>query len=220
MATFRCSIFAVFFLSIVSSGCIPHAAPTLFIPFGAPHTAPESGSILGVGLGSGAVLFTEGHGGGHGWLGRWRYGLTSSMDLGLDVIGVQRSDRGALGGKLGSRWKFHDALCFDAGIGVTDDSKGKSVAGSIGIIIGTPDEHRRWGYYGGLSVTRAIAVTNKDDYPNSWYFMGSAGAIARPTDWFQVIVEGGAGAVVIPEFDPGMALYIGMGIAVNINPED
>lgn len=189
------------------------------MPFGGPETAPEHGSLVGLGVGSGAELFPQGHSGGHGWIGRWRYGISEQVDAGIDVLGVQRMDRMAFMGKGAVRIRIADYARVDVGLGAVDDSFGKSIGGDLGIVIGTVDTASPWNYYCGLQTAGAVSVTNQDELPSTFYLLGIAGTAARPVPWMSLIFEGGMGPIVVDGHgDIGLGLYLGAGMLFNIPP--
>jgi hypothetical protein len=62
-------------------------------------------------------LFPGAHYGGAGWLGRWRQGLGGGFDLGLDAMGVQHGDQGAIDLKIAGRYQLSSHVRLEVGVG-------------------------------------------------------------------------------------------------------
>jgi hypothetical protein len=79
-------------LMIFLTGCVTFARPAPMMTFGGSQTTAKGTSDAGLALGVGAALYRDGHSGGQGWLGRYRYGLGKKWDIGIDAMGISHSD--------------------------------------------------------------------------------------------------------------------------------
>jgi len=55
--------------------------------------------------------------GGSGWFGRWRYGLTNKLDVGVDGMGAAHGDTGTFNFKVAARYKASDSTRIELGFG-------------------------------------------------------------------------------------------------------
>ncbi|MGA2612990.1 MAG: hypothetical protein ABSG38_06015 [Spirochaetia bacterium] len=113
------------------------------------------------------------HHGGTGWLGRWRQGLGGGFDLGLDAMGVQHGDQGAIDLKIAGRYHLSSHVRLELGVGGADDSTGKSLSAEVGLTAGTDRSERSWNYYGSLRLAGA------NGYPGDVFGSGAHGAACR-----------------------------------------
>jgi hypothetical protein len=123
----------VFCLWFVSAGCVTFAPPSPLVTFGGPKTTEKGTSEAAIAMGTGFALFENAHSGGLGWFGRYKYGFGDKFDLGIDALGVVHSDKGTLTAKLAGRYQVRDNLRLEAGLGVADDSDGKSLNSDLGL---------------------------------------------------------------------------------------
>lgn len=183
---------------------------------GGPATAPAGGAEVGLGAGSGGSLFPGEHATGHGWFGRYRYGLSERADLGVDLLGVTQSDNAALTGKLALRYRLRPHWRIEGGVGVADASNGKSANVDLGLTVGSLRPERWWDYYGSIRVSAAHGypgslVGNGDKAPpDDAVFIASAGASIRIQPNIHFVMEGGYGAIEIRGVsNVGQAIYLG-----------
>lgn len=192
------------------------AAPPPLMTVGGPATAPAGGAEVGLGAGSGGSLFPGAHATGHGWFGRYRYGVSERADLGVDLLGVTQSDNAALTGKLALRYRLRPHWRIEGGVGVADASNGKSANADLGLTVGSLRPERWWDYYGSMRVSAAHGypgnlVGNGDKVPpDDAVFIGSAGASIRIQSNIHFVMEGGYGAIEIRGVsNVGQAIYLG-----------
>lgn len=127
------------------ASCAPFAPPSPLVTFGGPKTVAESHSEVGLAVGTGWALFPNAHSGGQGWFGRYKRGITDNFDFGVDAIGVVRSDKGTFTAKAVGRYFVRNNLRIEGGLGLADDSDGKSLNTDIALTCGTTAP-RIWNY--------------------------------------------------------------------------
>jgi len=201
------------------------APPPPLMTIGGPATAPVGGAEVALGSGSGASLFPGVHGTGHGWFGRYRYGLSERTDLGVDMLGVQYSDKGTLTGKLSLRYRLRPHWRIEGGLGVADDSNGKSANADLGLTVGSLRPERWWEYYGAIRVGGAhgypgnILGSGDTAPPDDAVFIGTAGASIRVQPNIHFVMEGGYGAILVRGVsDVGQAVYLGACLLMTAGP--
>ncbi len=218
---------------IILGGCVTFAPPSPLYTYGGPQTTPEGTSEAVVAVGSGVTLFEEGHAGGTGWLGRYKYGVSDQLDLGFDFSGVQRNDGGYFGAKLASRYQLTENTRLELALGVADDSDGKSLNGDLAYTIGTIKD-RNWNYYSSLRLAYAhgypgnalVLPGQRNDEsdsiapPNTFFTLINIGAQGEVNENQKVIFEGGYGYVFPNGEDVGPALYVSVGVLLQIGEEN
>jgi hypothetical protein len=220
---FRYLFIATFAASM--AGCRIMAPPAPMMTMGSPATAPAGGAEMAIGLGTGASLFPGGHGTGHGWFGRYRYGLGQRLDLGMDLVGAGYGDDRTLTGKLALRYRVSPHWRIEAGLGAADDSNGKSANADVGVTVGSIRPDWWWDYYGAVRVGGAYGLhgdilgSGDEAPPSDALFIGTAGATIRIQPNIRFVIEGGYGAILIQGVnDVGQALYIGAGLLMTAGP--
>ncbi|MGI9552999.1 MAG: hypothetical protein ACR2MT_17470 [Aurantibacter sp.] len=125
----RCFSRAITLISMVimSVSCVTIAPPSPLVTYGGPKTTPKKVSEAAVAVGTAVALFDGAHAGAWGWFGRYKYGISEKVDLGIDFSGASRNDGGYIGAKLASRYQLTDRSRLEFGIGAADDSDGKSL---------------------------------------------------------------------------------------------
>ncbi len=68
---------------------------------------------------------------------------------GIDAIGVVRNDKGTFTTKLVGRYQLHNDFRLEVGLGVADDSDGKSLNADVALTWGTIKQNN-WNYYASL----------------------------------------------------------------------
>jgi len=217
----RWVIFIISGLSLLVSACVSHAVPPPLLTFGGPQTAPSGGSLVGLGMGSGAELFPGAHAGGHAWFGRWRYGLSPSSEIGLDILAGPRGDKSFATFQAAFRHRVGERAAIGFGLGAADDSDGKSVGAVIGAEWRISRRTVPWSFYGALHGAGAFCLTrtqNETPRPHALYFIGALGATAQPIPWLRFIFEGGLGPVFVRgQKNIGLGIYAGCGISLDIH---
>lgn len=190
--------FLILFLIV---GCSTFAPPSPLVTYGGPETVPESHSEVGLALGTGWTLFPNAHAGGQGWFGRYKYGITDHFDFGIDVIGIVRNDKGTFTAKSAGRYQLRNDLRFEAGLGIADDSDGKSLNADVALTWGTIKQSH-WNYYLSLRLGAAKGFPGNvfgsgDQTPADALFpIVNLGAQGRVSEVQRFIFEGGYGYVV------------------------
>lgn len=209
------------------SGCATFAPPIPLLTFGGPKTVAPHHWELGIGAGSGAMAFKDSFGGGSGYLGRWRTGLSSKLDIGIDVMGVQHGGNGTFTFKPAIRYQAADCLRVEAGVGAADDSDGKSIGGDLGFVVGTAREHTPWDFYGALRFAGSLGFNDKnhrtaragENEPPSDAGFGllSAGSSARISPSSRFITEAGFGVVYVSKTrEYGQMMYLSVGVLFDV----
>jgi hypothetical protein len=171
-------------------------------------------------------LFEGSHSGGIGWFGRYKYGLCEKFDLGIDAIGFAHSDNSTFTTKLTARYQLRKNLRLEGGIGVADDSDGKSVNSDLGLTLGTPENENPWNTYATLRFGYAMglpgnAVFSDDESdsiapPDAGIVILNIGRQGRINGNMKFIFEGGWGYIYPYNHEPGVALYLACGMLFNI----
>jgi hypothetical protein len=212
----------MYLVLVALSGCVSFAPPPPIATFDGPATAGRGKWELGLGAGTGVALFPGAHGPGHAWFGRARYGVTDDVDLGIDVLGVDRGDKQSFTGKFAARWNPAPYLRLEVGAGVADDSDGKSANGDIAMIVGTPHREGTWRFYGGPRLATAygfpgdLVGSGMTAPPPDVIGVITVGASARIDDHLRFVIETGAGALWVEhQSHLGIAHYLGVGLVVH-----
>ena len=212
----------LFFLLLFIGGCTSFAPPSPLVTFGGPAVVDTSQSEVGLAVGTGSVLFPGAHSGGQGWFGRYKHGIAQNFDLGVDAVGIARSDKGTLTAKLVGRYQASRNVRLECGLGLADDSDGKSVNGDIAVTCGTVREGP-WNYYASLRLGAAKGYPGSalfgsgDQTPaNALFPIINLGTQARVQNNERFIIEGGFG-YIIPEHErAGPTIYLSCGLLFDI----
>ena len=214
-------------VAATGSGCVTMAPPPPMATFGGPETVRRGASEVGLAAGSGGQLFPGAHATGHAWFGRWRYGVTDRLDLGVDLMGVQHAADATVTAKGAARYALRPRLRVEAGLGAADDSQGKSLHGDAGVTTGTLRPDATWNFYTSLRAAAArgypgrvccqSGATGDAAPPNSIIALGAIGATARVVPGIRFVVEGGYGPVWVKgRHDSGEVVYLGMGLLLDV----
>ena len=212
----------VFCLCIISAGCVSFAPPSPLVTYGGPKTTEKGTSEVAIAMGTGFALFENAHSGGQGWFGRYKYGIDDKFDIGIDAVGIVRSDKGTLTAKLAGRYQVEDDLRLEGGIGVADDSDGKSLNSDLGLTWGTINENRLWNYYSTIRVGVAkgypgdIFGSGTIAPPNVLIGLVNLGTQGKIIDNHKFIFEGGFGYIFPDNHKPGTLIYLSCGLLFNI----
>ncbi|HEY9166797.1 MAG TPA: hypothetical protein VIS48_11605 [Candidatus Kryptonia bacterium] len=202
-------------------GCTTFAPPSPLMTFGGPKTVQESHSEAAVAVGTGFGLFPGAHSGAMGWFGRYKRGVTDKFDLGVDAVGVVRSDKGTLTAKVAGRYQLRPRLRLELGLGAADDSDGKSLNGDIGLTVGTIDREF-WNYYASLRLGAAKGYPGNifgtgDIAPTDALFpiinFGAQGNISKNQEF---VYEGGFGYIIPRASSAGALIYLSCGLLFDI----
>jgi hypothetical protein len=198
-------------------GCSSFAPPSPLVTYGGPKTVPESHSEVGLALGTGWALFPNAHSGGHGWFGRYKYGIADDFDLGIDAVGVVRNDKGTLTAKSSARYQLRRDMRFEAGLGIADDSDGKSLNADVALTWGTIKQSR-WNYYLSLRLGAARGFPGNvfgsgDQTPADALFpILNLGTQGRISEVQRFIFEGGYGYVISRGQTGAPLIYLSCGL--------
>jgi hypothetical protein len=226
---FRSFRLAVLFVALTccrtdAQDCRTIAASPPLATLDGPATVERGESELAFGAGFGGTLFDCTHKTGSAWFGRMRRGMTDRIDLGADMLVVQHQDKGTATAKIALRYQAGPRLRLEAGIGVADDSDGKSLNADTGITTGTI-RNTTWnrfaalrfaaahGYRGDVCCFSGAAGTNVP--PGNYLVLGSIGATARVGDSARFVYEAGFGQVFAHFTDrdqPGKVFYLNIGV--------
>ena len=214
----------LFVLIISISSCVTFAPPSPLMTYGGPEITPKSISEVALGVGTGVALFDSSHAGAQGWFGRYKHGISEKFDLGIDIAGAKRNEGLFLSTKLASRYELTKNSRLELGIGVADDSDGKSFNGDVAYTIGTTKD-RSWNYYSSLRVGYAKGVASNyivlpgqaqlnDSIPppNTTFLLLNLGAQGKITQNQKFIFEGGYGYIFPKGEKRGPAFYVSAGL--------
>lgn len=205
------------------TGCETFAPPSPLVTFGGPAVVDTGHSEVGLAVGTGGVLFPGGHSGGQGWFGRYKRGIAEDFDLGIDATGIVRSDKETLTAKLVGRYQASRHIRLECGLGLADDSDGKSVNGDAAVTFGTVKEST-WNYYGSLRLGASkgypgdvLFGAGGDQAPtNSLFPLVNFGTQAKVAANEKFIFEGGFG-YVIPRLErAGTMIYLSCGLLFDL----
>lgn len=208
----------IFLFMMTTQGCVVFAPPAPMVTFGGPETTPHGQSEVGLGIGSGAVLFEGAHSGGIGYLLRYKYGLTEKYDLGVDAIGVARADKSTYTIKVANRYQLSPNWRLEGGIGVADDSDGKSLNGDAGITWGTLAENKPWNFYSTFRLGAAkgypgdLFGEGEEAPPNTLFTILNLGTQANISTHQKFIFEGGYGYIFPDGEKAGPIIYLSGGL--------
>jgi len=134
--------------------------------------------------------------------------------------------------KLASRIELNKNSRLELGIGVADDSDGKSINGDIAYTIGTiKNEH--WNFYSSLRLAYAKGVasnfvvlpgqTQLNDSippPNTSFILINLGTQGKISDHQKIIFEGGYGYIFPKGENKGPMFFLSVGLLFNIGKEE
>jgi len=215
------------------SSCVTFAPPPPMLTYGGPETTPKNCSETAIAVGTGAALFDRAHTGAQGWFGRYKYGISEKIDLGIDLMGAKRNEGLLLSTKITSRYQLSKHSRLELGIGVADDSAGKSLNGDVAITFGTVRD-KSWNFYTSLRLGYAKGVASNfvvlpgqdrlnDSIPppNTTIALINLGAEGKISKHQKFILEGGYGRIFPKGEISGPAFYLSVGMAFIIGePEE
>jgi hypothetical protein len=217
-------LFVAGLVASITTGCVTMAAPPPVATLGGPSVVSAGHSEVGIGVGSGASLFPGAHTGGDAWLGRWRQGLGSGFDLGLDALGARHADKGTFTFKVAGRCQLGEHTRLEAGVGGADDSDGKSLNADLALTLGTTSR-RSWNFYTSLRLAAAkgfpgdLFGTGTTAPPDDVLGIAAVGASGRISNTGQFVAEAGIGpALVRGTRDIGVVIYVGAGLLFDVGP--
>ncbi len=209
---------------LLLSGCVTFAPPSPMLTYGGPSTTDAGKSEAVLAFGTGVALFEGAHAGAQGWFGRYKYGVSSRTDVGIDILGAKRNEGLYLSLKGAARYQLQEHLRFEVGAGVADDSDGKSINGDIALTVGTTKD-KSWNYYSSLRLGYAKGypgdVIFADETPlaedmiappDAMIGLINIGSEGRVSDNQSFIFEGGYGYVFPKGKDRGPVFYLSAGL--------
>lgn len=215
--------------SMFFTSCVMFAPPSPMLTYGGPETTPKKSSELALGLGTAGVRFEGAHTPAQGWFGRYKYGLSHKLDIGLDMLGARRNGGQYFGVKSIGRYQLTDYSRLEVGIGAADDSDGKSINGDMVFTVGTTRDKEwnyysslRYGYSKGFAGNAAFAddspVNQFDNIvpPNAHFLLINLGAEAEVSINQKFIFEGGYGYVILSSNESAPVFFISIGILFNV----
>src|ERR1035437_8726951 len=110
-----------------------------------PGTTPARANEVAFAAGAWGNLFPApcAHETGVNWFGRWDLGLTHRLDWGFDFQGTEHSSFQSLSATMTARYELLKNLRLETGIGLGDDTEGKSLTGEVGATMGIPGGKRK-----------------------------------------------------------------------------
>lgn len=218
-------LFLIFF-SLVS--CVTIAPPSPLVTFGGPEITAKQSSEAAIGVGTAAALFDGSHTGATGYFGRFKYGISEKIDLGIDFAGASRNNGQYLGLKIATRYQLTDYSRLEFAIGGADDSSGKSLNTDLAYTIGTIKD-RPWNFYTSARVSyihgfasdvislpgQNIGDGNSIAPPNTVIAILNLGAQGRINENQRIIFEGGYGYIFPENLRKGPTFYISTGLVFN-----
>jgi hypothetical protein len=223
--------------ALEAQDCRTVAAPPPLLTFGGPATVAPGEFESAFGSALSGTLFDCTHKLGSGWFGRWRRGMTDRVDLGADIQVIQHNDKGAVTAKLAARFQLRKRLRLEVGVGVADDSDGKSLNTDVGLTTGSLADKPRThfasirlaaarGYPGDVccfaSGRTGSDVGGTSVPPTNYQVIGTLGATARISDNARFVYECGFGRILAHFSDrteTGRVLYISVGLLFRIRKE-
>lgn len=204
-------------------GCVSFAPPSPLVTFGGPAVVDTAQSEVGLAVGTGVAMFPGAHSGGQGWFGRYKRGIAPNFDLGVDAVGIVRSDKETLTAKVVGRYQVSRNVRLEAGLGLADDSDGKSVNGDVAVTFGTVRE-TTWNYYGSLRLGAAKGYPGDilfggggDQAPvNALFPIVNLGTQAKVAANERFIFEGGFGCIFPEQQRAGALIYLSCGMLFDI----
>jgi hypothetical protein len=206
-------------------GCRDIATIPPILTFGGPGTAPAKGNEVGFAAGAYGSLFPApcAHETGIDWFGRWRYGISNRFDLGADFQGAEHSSDQVLAVKLAARYALLRNLRLEAGVGLGDDTEGKSLNAEVGATAGIPTMDKNWESYASIRLAAAHGYAGKvfglgtSVPPGALVPMASFGATAHVAENMRWIFEAGGGGILSREhLNAGMFVYVSTGLSFTV----
>ena len=218
------------FLLICFTNCVTIAPPSPMVTYGGPKVTPKNTSETAIAFGTGAALFDGAHTGAQGWFGRYKYGINDNWDIGMDILGAKRNDGLYLSLKGATRYQLSEQSRLELGIGVADDSSGKSLNGDIAYTIGTIKD-KPWNFYTSFRLGYAKGVRKnfitlsgqttieRDSIapPNTFIGLINVGAQGKINAHQKFIFEGGYGYIFPKGEKSGPAFYLSVGLVFKID---
>lgn len=207
------------------NGCVTIAPPSPMVTFGGPEVSGKGVTELVGAAGTGISFFDENEIAEHGWFGRVRHGVSERWDIGADVFGYSFENRTAMSAKLSARYQLMPRIRLDGGIGLGDDSRGRSINGDLGLTIGTVRPDRVWDVYGSVRYGYAHGIAGSLISPETaevtaplhvTTVMLNLGAQARLTPHLRLVAETGLGQLFPSSGGHGAVLYLGAGMMLRL----
>ena len=186
-----------------------------------PGTTPARANEVAFAAGAWGNLFPApcAHETGVNWFGRWDLGLTHRLDWGFDFQGTEHSSFQSLSATMTARYELLKNLRLETGIGLGDDTEGKSLTGEVGATMGIPGGKRNgWAPYASVRLAAARGRSGRpfagsNVPPGAVVPMASIGASARVSENMRWVVEGGSGGILSREHtDAGAFVYVAVGL--------
>jgi hypothetical protein len=202
-------------------GCKDIATIPPVLAFGGQGTVPARGNELGFAAGAYGNLFPSpcAHETGVDWFGRWRSGLSNRFDLGVDFQGGEHSSYQVLAVELAARYQLLEKLRLEGGIGVGDDTEGKSLNAEVGATMPVRQFGKSWDSYASVRLAGAHGYAGSafgigtNVPPGAIVPMGSFGATAHVAENMRWIFEAGGGGILSREhLNAGMFVYVSVGL--------
>jgi hypothetical protein len=202
-------------------GCKDIATIPPVLAFGGPGTVPARANELGFAAGAYGNLFPSpcAHETGVDWFGRWRSGLSNHFDLGVDFQGGEHSSYQVLAVELAARYELLRKLRLEGGLGVGDDTEGKSLNAEVGATMPVRHFDQSWDSYASLRLAGAHGYAGSafgigtNVPPGAIVPMGSFGATAHVAENMRWVFEAGGGGILSREhLNAGMFVYVSVGL--------
>ncbi len=191
------------------SACTTVTPPIPLATLGGPETvAPGEGELTLAGGGGFVNLENRDPDDGAGFGGRFAYGIGEDLDIGADVLWVDRGDFNAyFGAKIFGRTMLAENVRLEAGLGMIDDSDLDALGGDIGLTFGsTKDETINFyaspryafsiGYEDGELFSGSVSdVADVPEVPNTHTLLLSLGAQLELHPRYQLLLEAGHGYI-------------------------
>ncbi|MCF8257071.1 MAG: hypothetical protein K9J06_05935 [Flavobacteriales bacterium] len=212
--------------ALMFSGCIAIAPPSPMVTFGGPQVTGKGVTEAVGAAGAGISFFEENEIAEHAWFGRVRQGINERWDIGIDLLGYTFEKRVSVSGKVSARYQLMSRVRLEGGIGIGDDSQGRSVNGDFGLTIGTVRPDRVWDVYGTVryGYAHGYAGSTLDSKAAEGLIapvhvstvMLNLGAQARVTPHVRFIFEAGVGHLFPSHGLHGAVLYLGGGLMLRV----
>jgi hypothetical protein len=190
--------------------------------FVGPSTLPVGANELAFAGGAWGNLFPApcAHETGVDWFGRWKLGLTNRLDWGVDFEGTEHTNFQAFSLKIATRYQLFKNFRLENGIGIGDDTEGKSLNVELGATMGILPERKgaRWFPYATVRMVaehgrsgRSFVGSNVPD--GALVPMGIFGASIPVGQNLRWVLEGGGGAILSQEHSAtGSLIYFTAGL--------
>lgn len=211
-----------------SISCVTIAPPGPMATYGGPSTTEKGSSETAIAFGTGASLFDGAHAGAQGWFGRFNHGVGNKVDVGIDVMGAKRNSGLSFAIKGLTRYQLTSKARLELGLGVADDSSGKSWNTDAALTVGTLRD-KPWNFYSSLRLGYAHGVrgnyinlpgqergTDTIPPPNTLIGLLNLGAQGKINENQRFIIEGGYGQLFPVGLESGPAFYFSMGVVFKI----